>query len=105
MNTVRSHDLFTRAQALMPGGVNSPVRAFKSVGGEPFFVQRADGPYLFDADGKLAVGVVKGAQGDHQVDSLAGATLTSNGVHNLLQFWLGQSGFGPFIAHLRAGEA
>ena len=31
MNTVRSHDLFTRAQALMPGGVNSPVRAFKSV--------------------------------------------------------------------------
>ena len=63
------------------------------------------GKTLFDADGKLAVGVVKGAQGDHQVDSLAGATLTSNGVHNLLQFWLGQSGFGPFIAHLRAGEA
>ena len=38
MKTDRSHDLFARAQSLMPGGVNSPVRAFKSVGGEPFFV-------------------------------------------------------------------
>ena len=38
MDTSRSHALFARAQALMPGGVNSPVRAFKSVGGEPFFV-------------------------------------------------------------------
>ena len=51
MNNTRSHDLFSRAQSLMPGGVNSPVRAFKSVGGEPFFVQRADGPHLFDVDG------------------------------------------------------
>ena len=50
MDHTRSHDLFTRAQALMPGGVNSPVRAFKSVGGEPFFTARADGPYLFDVD-------------------------------------------------------
>ena len=50
MNHDRSHDLFTRALDLMPGGVNSPVRAFKSVGGEPFFTARADGPYLFDAD-------------------------------------------------------
>jgi len=50
MNHDHSHALFTRAHALMPGGVNSPVRAFKSVGGEPFFVQRADGPYLFDVD-------------------------------------------------------
>ena len=58
MNSERSHDLFTRAQALMPGGVNSPVRAFKSVGGEPFFVQRADGPYLFDADGNRYIDYV-----------------------------------------------
>ncbi|KLJ00524.1 glutamate-1-semialdehyde 2,1-aminomutase [Luteimonas sp. FCS-9] len=50
MDTARSQALFSRARTLMPGGVNSPVRAFKSVGGEPFFVQRADGPYLFDAD-------------------------------------------------------
>ncbi|HZF99127.1 MAG TPA: glutamate-1-semialdehyde 2,1-aminomutase [Pseudoxanthomonas sp.] len=51
MNHENSHALFQRAQSLLPGGVNSPVRAFKSVGGEPFFVQRADGPYLFDVDG------------------------------------------------------
>jgi glutamate-1-semialdehyde 2,1-aminomutase len=47
-----NHDLFTRARQLMPGGVNSPVRAFKSVGGEPFFAQRASGAYLWDVEGK-----------------------------------------------------
>jgi len=51
MNHERSQALFSRARSLMPGGVNSPVRAFKSVGGEPFFVARADGPYLYDVDG------------------------------------------------------
>jgi len=51
MNHTISHDLFTRASPLLPGGVNSPVRAFKSVGGEPFFAARATGPYLFDVDG------------------------------------------------------
>ncbi|NEL80731.1 MAG: aminotransferase class III-fold pyridoxal phosphate-dependent enzyme, partial [Xanthomonas perforans] len=50
MNHTRSHALFAQAQTLLPGGVNSPVRAFKSVGGEPFFVARADGPYLYDVD-------------------------------------------------------
>ncbi|WP_425472225.1 glutamate-1-semialdehyde 2,1-aminomutase [Thermomonas fusca] len=58
ISTERSHDLFSRAQQLMPGGVNSPVRAFKSVGGEPFFVQRADGPYLFDVDGNRYIDYV-----------------------------------------------
>ncbi|RXR08794.1 glutamate-1-semialdehyde 2,1-aminomutase [Pseudoxanthomonas composti] len=51
MNTSQSQALFSRAQQLIPGGVNSPVRAFKSVGGEPFFVQRAEGAYLYDVDG------------------------------------------------------
>jgi glutamate-1-semialdehyde 2,1-aminomutase len=55
MNHATSHDLFTRAQALMPGGVNSPVRAFKSVGGEPFFARRAEGAYLIDVDGNRYV--------------------------------------------------
>jgi len=58
MQTERSHALFARAQALMPGGVNSPVRAFKSVGGEPFFVERADGAYLYDADGNRYIDYV-----------------------------------------------
>jgi glutamate-1-semialdehyde 2,1-aminomutase len=58
MNHQRSHDLFTRARALIPGGVNSPVRAFKSVGGEPFFVQRADGAWLHDVDGNRYIDYV-----------------------------------------------
>ena len=58
MNHDQSHALFTRAQALLPGGVNSPVRAFKSVGGEPFFTERAEGPYLFDVDGNRYIDYV-----------------------------------------------
>ncbi len=50
--------LFQRALTLMPGGVNSPVRAFKSVGGEPFFTERADGPYLWDVEGKRYIDYV-----------------------------------------------
>jgi len=53
-----NHELFQRALALMPGGVNSPVRAFKSVGGEPFFTARADGPYLWDVEGKRYIDYV-----------------------------------------------
>jgi glutamate-1-semialdehyde 2,1-aminomutase len=48
----KNHELFSRAQTLIPGGVNSPVRAFKSVGGEPFFTVRAEGALLWDADGQ-----------------------------------------------------
>ncbi len=46
-----SKGLFERAKNLIPGGVNSPVRAFRSVGGDPIFVSRAEGAYLFGADG------------------------------------------------------
>ncbi|HEX4481609.1 MAG TPA: glutamate-1-semialdehyde 2,1-aminomutase [Rudaea sp.] len=53
-----NHELFQRALKLMPGGVNSPVRAFKSVGGEPFFTQRADGVYLWDVEGKRYIDYV-----------------------------------------------
>jgi glutamate-1-semialdehyde 2,1-aminomutase len=53
-----NHELFQRAQLLMPGGVNSPVRAFKSVGGEPFFTERADGAYLWDVEGKRYIDYV-----------------------------------------------
>ena len=47
----RSHDLFAAAQRHIPGGVNSPVRAFRGVGGDPVFFRSAVGPYVFDADG------------------------------------------------------
>ena len=53
MTTVSKNDtLFARAQKTTPGGVNSPVRAFRSVGGTPRFITRAEGPYFWDADGK-----------------------------------------------------
>jgi glutamate-1-semialdehyde 2,1-aminomutase len=51
MEIKRSKELFERAQKTIPGGVNSPVRAFRSVGGNPLFIQKAKGCYLFDADG------------------------------------------------------
>ena len=58
MKHEKSQALFSRASALIPGGVNSPVRAFKSVGGEPFFVERADGAFLYDVDGNRYIDYV-----------------------------------------------
>jgi len=54
----RNDQLFERAQRVIPGGVNSPVRAFRSVGGTPRFFVRGEGPYLFDADGKRYIDYV-----------------------------------------------
>lgn len=53
--TTRSREIFSKAQSYFPGGVNSPVRAFKSVGGEPFIVRSGEGPYLIDVDGNRYV--------------------------------------------------
>ncbi len=52
MTHSRSHELFTEARRFIPGGVNSPVRAFRGVGGEPFFVDCASGAHIWDVDGK-----------------------------------------------------
>lgn len=54
----RSHALFVDAQRHIPGGVNSPVRAFRGVGGEPLFIARAQGPFLFDADDRQYIDYV-----------------------------------------------
>ena len=54
----KSAELFDRAQQVIPGGVNSPVRAFRAVGGTPRFMVRATGPYVFDADGRRYVDLV-----------------------------------------------
>lgn len=51
MEHPQSARLFAEAERVIPGGVNSPVRAFKSVGGDPLFMQRGEGPYIFDVDG------------------------------------------------------
>ncbi|MFT6418169.1 glutamate-1-semialdehyde 2,1-aminomutase [Colwellia sp. Arc7-D] len=56
--TKNSQQLFNEAQEVIPGGVNSPVRAFNSVGGTPLFIKKAQGAYIFDADGKKYVDYV-----------------------------------------------
>jgi glutamate-1-semialdehyde 2,1-aminomutase len=58
MDHSRSEALFARATELIPGGVNSPVRAFRAVGGRPVFITRAEGAYLFDADGNRYIDYV-----------------------------------------------
>ncbi len=69
------------------------------------------GKSVFDADGAPVIHIVKGSvdpaspDAIHQVDGLAGATLTSKGVDHLLQYWLGEQGFGPFLARLRTEGA
>jgi glutamate-1-semialdehyde 2,1-aminomutase len=58
MKTSRSEELFKRAQLSIPGGVNSPVRAFRSVGGTPRFIERGEGSRIFDADGNSYIDYV-----------------------------------------------
>ena len=55
---LRSEKLFDRAQKVLPGGVNSPVRAFRAVDLCPRFIERADGPYIYDADGRQYIDYV-----------------------------------------------
>ena len=62
-------------------------------------------------EGEIAISVIKGKadlsrpEGAYQIDGLAGATLTTRGVHNLVQFWLGEEGFAPLIGYLKSGDA
>ncbi|MGL6160518.1 glutamate-1-semialdehyde 2,1-aminomutase [Microbulbifer sp.] len=55
----KSEQLFASAQQFIPGGVNSPVRAFRAVGGTPLFIERAEGAYLYDTDGKRYIDYVQ----------------------------------------------
>ncbi|RLU03173.1 MAG: Na(+)-translocating NADH-quinone reductase subunit C, partial [Ketobacter sp.] len=65
------------------------------------------GKEVFDDEGNVDIRLIKGsvdsstANAEHKVDGLAGATLTSNGVTNLLQFWLGKNGFGPYLEKVK----
>ena len=58
LNTQRSTELFAEAQRLLPGGVDSPVRAFRAVGGQPLFIERGEGAYLIDVDGNRFIDYV-----------------------------------------------
>ena len=84
------------------------------LGGEvdnPNWKAQWQGKVVYDESGDVDISVIKGSvdpnspKAEHQVDGLAGATLTSRGVESLVRFWLGEDGFGPFLDHLRAGEA
>ncbi|GLS28137.1 Na(+)-translocating NADH-quinone reductase subunit C [Marinibactrum halimedae] len=66
------------------------------------------GKEIYSAGGDVEISVIKGtapADSKHQIDGLSGATLTSKGVHNLVQFWMGQEGYGSFLNNLKQGEA
>src|SRR5574342_1201074 len=58
MNIPKSIELFQQAKILIPGGVDSPVRAFRAVGGQPLFIDHAEGPYLYDVDGNRYIDYV-----------------------------------------------
>ena len=58
MKHTNSEELFSRAQGVIPGGVDSPVRAFRAVGGGPLFIERGEGPYLYDVDGNRYIDYV-----------------------------------------------
>ena len=84
------------------------------LGGEvdnPGWRDRWRGKAVFGDDGNVRLHLVKGAvdttrpQAMHEIDGLAGSTLTSRGVTNLIHYWLGEQGFGPFLANLREGKA
>lgn len=79
------------------------------LGGEvdnPTWKAQWPGKLLYDESGQPAIKLVKTkAVGPHKVDALAGATLTSRGVENLIKFWTGDLGFGPFLKNLKDGDA
>lgn len=81
------------------------------LGGEvdnPKWRAQWEGKKVFDDNGNVKVRVIRGhvgaetADAEHKVDGLSGATLTSNGVTNLLQYWLGDHGFGPYLKNMRS---
>src|SRR5690606_30110859 len=58
MQIAESKRLFAHAKNFIPGGVNSPVRAFRAVGGEPIFIKKADGAFLYDEDGNSFIELI-----------------------------------------------
>ena len=90
----RSSELFQQAKQKIPGGVNSPVRAFKSVGGTPIFIKKAKGPYLFDEDKNKFIDYISswgpmiiGHSNDYVIDAIANTAKkgTSFGIPTSLE--------------------
>ncbi|WP_461481412.1 Na(+)-translocating NADH-quinone reductase subunit C [Porticoccus sp.] len=101
LNTVAGLGFYEHAETPGLGGeVDNPLWKAKWVGKK-----------TYDENNHAALTVIKGSvdssrpEAIHQVDGLSGATLTSRGVDNRIKFWMGENGFAPFLANLRAGEA
>lgn len=101
LNTVAGFGFYEHAETPGLGGeVDNPLWRALWTGKE-----------VFDDSGKPVLHVIKGnvdrssPAAKNQIDGIAGATLTSNGVNHLLDYWLGENGFGPFLDRLRKGEA
>jgi glutamate-1-semialdehyde 2,1-aminomutase len=112
LNIKKSISLFQEAQKLFPGGVNSPVRAFRAVGGKPLFIERGEGPYLFDVDGNRYIDyvlswgpLIAGHAHPKIVEAIRDAACkgTSYGASNPLEIELAQSimDFMPTIEMMR----
>jgi glutamate-1-semialdehyde 2,1-aminomutase len=112
MKITKSISLFQEAQTLFPGGVNSPVRAFRAVGGQPLFISRGDGPYLFDVDSNRYIDyvlswgpLITGHAHPKVVDAIQQAAMlgTSYGAPSPLELELAKSiiGFMPNIEMIR----
>src|SRR6266511_1810597 len=112
MNIPKSISLFQEAQKLLPGGVDSPVRAFRAVGGQPLFIRRGEGPYLFDVDGNRFIDyvlswgpLITGHAHPQVVQAIQNAALlgTSYGAPSPLELELAKSimGFMPNIEMIR----
>ena len=112
MNINKSITLFQEAQKLFPGGVNSPVRAFRAVGGQPLFIERGEGAYLFDVDGNRYIDyvlswgpLITGHAHPKVVEAIQQAALngTSYGAPSLLEIDLAKSvmDFMPNIEMIR----
>ena len=90
------------------------MQKLRGLGGEvdnPRWKASWIGKEVLGENGAPDIAIIKGsvdlssARAAHQVDGLSGATLTSRGVDHLVNFWLGQNGFGPFLANLKKGDA
>src|SRR5262245_14723243 len=112
MNTTRSQQLFAEALTLLPGGVDSPVRAFRAVGGQPLFIDHGEGAWLVDVDGNRFVDyvlswgpLILGHAHPRVVQAIGAAAArgTSFGAPSPLELELAQliQGFMPSLEMLR----
>lgn len=104
------------AQSLSKGPAQITIDGLKyyeqqetpGLGGEvdnPKWLAQWKGKHIYDANWNVKIKVTKGPEGDYEVDALSGATITSNGVTYMMEYWFGENGFRPFLKKLTEGDA